>query len=170
MHSWISGSSWPCCIALVAVLLAPAPLAAQVPVGIDEQQLRADTQRAIDQRRRELLPEYQRRVRDEGRPSADAWLRDAAERLGRRDGERIRRDHERGRYVVDGASAPARSPQQPRVRTTPAQRPETASDRVDGKRDGRSCARMVTRQRSVPSVSGGPMQMIMVTECVPGPR
>ncbi|MGY1519253.1 hypothetical protein [Luteimonas sp. A482] len=150
------------------VLLAPAPLTAQVPGGIDEQRLHADMQRAVDQRRRELLPEYQRRVRDEGRSSADAWLRGEAERLGRRDGERIRRDHERGGNVVDG-TAPAR-PVQSRLGTTPVQRPEAARDRVDGKRDGRSCARMVTRQRSVPSMSGGPMQMIMVTECVPGPR
>ncbi len=30
-----------------------------------------------------------------------------------------------------------------------------------------SCARIQTRTRNVASVSGGPMQMIMVTECVP---
>ena len=30
-----------------------------------------------------------------------------------------------------------------------------------------SCARIETRTRNVASVSGGPMQMIMVTECVP---
>lgn len=163
MHSWISGSSWPCRIALLAVMFAPMQLAAQVAGGIDERQLRADMQQAIDQRRRELLPEYQRRVRDDGRPSADAWLRVEAERLGRRDGERIRREHERGSYAVDGARG---RPVQPRAGTSATQQPAE----LGGKRDGRSCARMVTRQRSVPSVSGGPMQMIMVTECVPGPR
>lgn len=35
------------------------------------------------------------------------------------------------------------------------------------RRGDRSCARLVTRTRSVASVSGGAMQMIMVTECVP---
>ena len=30
-----------------------------------------------------------------------------------------------------------------------------------------SCARIETRTRNVASASGGPMQMIMVTECVP---
>lgn len=168
MHSWISGSSWLCRIALLAVLLVPMQLVAQVSGGIDERQLRADMQQAIDQRRRELLPEYQRRVRDDGRPSADAWLRIEAEQLGRRDGERIRHEHERGSYAVDGARD---RPVQPRAGTTATRQPaELGGERAGGKRDGRSCARMVTRQRNVPSVSGGPMQMIMVTECVPGPR
>lgn len=38
------------------------------------------------------------------------------------------------------------------------------------RRGDRSCARLVTRTRSVASVGGGPMQMVMVTECVPAAR
>lgn len=44
---------------------------------------------------------------------------------------------------------------------------DPASPRERHRRGDRSCARIVTRTRSVASVSGGPMQMIMVTECVP---
>lgn len=37
---------------------------------------------------------------------------------------------------------------------------------ADGKRE--PCAKTVVVQRLVPSLSGGPMEMIMVTECVSG--
>lgn len=37
------------------------------------------------------------------------------------------------------------------------------------KRGDPACASLVTRTRNVASVSGGAMQMIMVTECVPAP-
>ncbi|MDH5834475.1 hypothetical protein [Luteimonas kalidii] len=149
-----------CAIALSGALLAyPATGQAQDrgQAAIDEQALRQDMQRAIDQRRRELLPEYQRRVRTEGRANADAWLRATAERLGREDGERVRRRHASGAYAAPVA---ADAPRQPAQGTAPVR---------DGKGKGTdpACARMVTRQRNVPSVSGGPMQMIMVTECVP---
>lgn len=140
---------------------SPSPALAQTGTrsAIDEQALRQDMQRAIDQRRRELLPEYQRRVRTDGRASADAWLRATAERLGREDGERMRRRHEAGAYAANAATADHES----RTRAAPAAR--SGDPRRKGKDP--ACARMVTRQRNVPSVSGGPMQMIMVTECVP---
>lgn len=44
---------------------------------------------------------------------------------------------------------------------------EPATPQERHRRGDRSCARLVTRTRSVASVSGGAMQMIMVTECVP---
>lgn len=52
--------------------------------------LEAEMRRKMDERRRELRPEYERRVRAEGRPSADRWLRQAAAELGRRDGAAMR--------------------------------------------------------------------------------
>ena len=154
-----------CAIALAAAsMLASPPVAAQASQrgAIDEQALRQDMQRAIDRRRRELLPEYQRRVREDGRANADAWLRATAERLGREDGERVRRNHDSGKY--DAASR--------NMADMPAagDRRGTGKKAADGKRKDPACARMVTRQRNVPSVSGGPMQMIMVTECVPASR
>lgn len=144
-----------------AFVIASLPASAQTQgrAAVNEQALRQDMQRAIDQRRRELLPEYQRRVRTDGRSSADAWLRNTAERMGREDGERVRRRHDAGAYA-------AATPGAARVS---GERTQAQSDRTSRSAKGRDpeCARMVTRQRNVPSVSGGPMQMIMVTECVP---
>ena len=40
---------------------------------------------------RALLPEYQRRVEDQGPDAALQWLAEAAEALGRRDGQETRR-------------------------------------------------------------------------------
>ncbi|WP_158636539.1 hypothetical protein [Luteimonas marina] len=84
------------CAMLVVPALAPAaPLAGGAQdAAIDEQALRADMQRMIEQRRRELLPEYERRVRRDGKASADDWLRKRAEELGRRDGATIRRKYD----------------------------------------------------------------------------
>lgn len=65
--------------------LAHAP--ARTPV---DEAMEVEMRRMIDQRRRELLPEYERRVRSDGRPSADRWLRHVATDLGRRDGAAIR--------------------------------------------------------------------------------
>lgn len=163
-----------CCGILLASasVLAPRPGIAQAaqPGTIDQQALRGDMQRMIEQRRRQLLPEYQRRVRADGKASADAWLRDAAERLGRQDGQQVRRNHDRGGY---DAAPRSRAVENAAAATTKGRADAGRRTDVrtrDGKRNGRACARMVTRQRSVPSVSGGPMQMIMVTECVSGPR
>lgn len=154
---------------LAALCASPAARAQSSAEGIDQARMRADMQRMVDQRRRELLPEYQRRVQAEGRASADAWLRAEATRLGRRDGEQVRRNHEQGRYAQAGRGpATAAAPARDAAIAPPARRPE-ATPSPAARPGTRSCARMVTRQRSVPSVSGGPMQMIMVTECVPGP-
>ncbi len=153
-----------CAIALAAAsMLAPPPVAAQASQrgAIDEQALRQDMQRAIDRRRSELLPEYQRRVREDGKASADAWLRATAERLGREDGQQVRRDHDRGKYDAASRGTAGASATGDR---------RAAGGKAAGKGKDPACARMVTRQRNVPSVSGGPMQMIMVTECVPASR
>ena len=58
--------------------------------GVDEVGLEQEMRRMVDRRRAELLPEYERRVRNEGRPSADRWLRQVATEMGRRDGARIK--------------------------------------------------------------------------------
>lgn len=159
--------AWPCCALLLTFVLTALlpPLVAQESAAgeIDERQLRADLQQAIEQRRHELLPEYNRRVREHGRAEADAWLRTEAERLGRRDGERIRRAHERGRYATEGSAATASAAGREKTR----ERTDVGAEADDDRRGRKSCARMVTRQRMVPSMSGGAMQMIMVTECVP---
>ena len=90
---------------------------------------------------RQLAPVYQRRLREEGEASANEWLARRVKELGERDAQR--------------AAAQARRDS----------RPDSGAD-VDGKRN--PCARTVVVQRLVPSLSGGAMEMIMVTECVPG--
>lgn len=106
-------------LAACAVLLLAMPVALPVDAqeaaadaderALDEQALRADMQRMIERRRRELLPEYERRVRSEGRERADAWLREQAQALGREDGAEVRRRHARGRYDAQD-DTPARDP------------------------------------------------------------
>jgi|GEM_PF-1307766 len=64
--------------------------AANRPQAVDQVAMKAEMQRMIERRKRELLPEYERRVRADGRPSADRWLRDVATEMGRRDGAEIR--------------------------------------------------------------------------------
>lgn len=101
-------------------------------------------------RRRELLPEYQRRLPGEGRASADTWRQAEATRLGRRDGDggpgRLRARSLRGRR--DATCARANRPVPAAVRP-----PARAAVRLT-----RSCLKGVTRQRRVPSMSCGAMQ------------
>lgn len=56
----------------------------------DEAAIKAELRRMVEQHKRELRPEYERRVREDGKASADRWLREAATELGRRDGAEIR--------------------------------------------------------------------------------
>lgn len=90
---------------------------------------------------RQLAPGYQRRLRVDGEASANEWLARRVKELSDRDAER--------------AAAPAR---------------RRDGQGVDGDADGKRepCAKTVVVQRLVPNLSGGPMEMIMVTECVPG--
>jgi len=57
---------------------------------VDQAALERDLRSMVDRRRAELLPEYERRVRSDGRPSADRWLREVATEMGRRDGAQVR--------------------------------------------------------------------------------
>lgn len=52
--------------------------------------IEAEMRGRFEQHRRELLPEYERRVKSDGKPAADAWLRRVATEAGRRDGNAIR--------------------------------------------------------------------------------
>jgi len=58
-------------------------------------QLKNEMQRRIAAHRQQLLPEYQRRVQRDGRDSADAWLREVAQRLGRQDANELRAKYSR---------------------------------------------------------------------------
>ncbi|WP_133000974.1 hypothetical protein [Luteimonas arsenica] len=60
------------------------------PQALDEATIKAEMKRMVEQRKRELRPEYERRVREDGKPSADRWLRETAAEMGRRDGAAMR--------------------------------------------------------------------------------
>lgn len=66
----------------------PAPATTQRRA--DKAVVEAEQRRMMQQRKRELLPEYQRRTRTDGKASADRWLRAAATEAGRRDGAAVR--------------------------------------------------------------------------------
>lgn len=57
---------------------------------VQQAAIKSELQAMIERRRREFLPEYERRVAAEGKPAADAWLRQVATEAGRRDGAKIR--------------------------------------------------------------------------------
>ena len=65
----------------------------------------------------------------------------------------------------------AATPRDARVAAEDGERLDTKTGRESPearhRRGDPACARIQTRTRNVASVSGGPMQMIMVTECVP---
>ncbi|MBJ6984361.1 hypothetical protein [Luteimonas sp. MC1750] len=76
--------------ALAAQAVKPQAGAANTSQAVDEAAIKAELRRMVEQRKRELRPEYERRVRDDGKPSADRWLRETAHELGRRDRAEIR--------------------------------------------------------------------------------
>lgn len=78
-------------------VLRPADAAASAPARrpIDAAAVQAEKRRMMAQRKRELLPEYERRTRTDGKASADRWLREVAAELGRRDGAAARARVER---------------------------------------------------------------------------
>jgi hypothetical protein len=57
-------------------------------------------QRDIEDEKARLEPEYVRRITDDGRDVADAWLAEAAHDMGRRHGEATRALTERLRVVT----------------------------------------------------------------------
>jgi hypothetical protein len=68
-----------------------SPPAANGPgVAMDEATLKAELRRRVDAHRRRLLPEYERRVKADGRDSADRWLRAEATAAGRLDAQELR--------------------------------------------------------------------------------
>lgn len=91
------------------------------------------------------------RVRSDGQASANAWLRAESDRLGRQEAEAIKRRHA-------GTIAPRADASD--KRRTP---------RATAKTDDKPWDRIVTRQRMIANLSGGPMQMVMVTECESAP-
>ncbi|MBJ6979427.1 hypothetical protein [Luteimonas sp. MC1895] len=76
--------------ALAAQAVKPQAGAANTSQAVDEAAIKAELRRMVEQRKRELRPEYERRVREDGKPSADRWLRETAHELGRRDRAEIR--------------------------------------------------------------------------------
>lgn len=76
--------------ALEAQAVEPQAGAADTSQAADEAAIKAELRRMVEQHKRELRPEYERRVREDGKPSADRWLRETAHELGRRDRAEIR--------------------------------------------------------------------------------
>lgn len=56
--------------------------------------------RDVEEEKSRLEPEYMRRIEDDGKSAADAWLADAARELGRRHGEATRKITDRLRVVT----------------------------------------------------------------------
>lgn len=121
-----------------AATLAPWPGVAQSALPSETE---AEREARLEGYARQLAPGYQRRVRLDGEASANEWLARRVKELGERDAQR--------------AASPARR-----------RDGQGADGNADVKRE--PCAKTVVVQRLVPSLSGGPMEMIMVTECVPG--
>ncbi|HEY4530414.1 MAG TPA: hypothetical protein VIG97_08845 [Luteimonas sp.] len=91
---WITGLLVIACTTLAPLAhgqeaVHPSSAAGQ-PRELDEAAIKAELRRMVEQRKRELRPEYERRVRTDGKASADRWLREAAAELGRRDGAEMR--------------------------------------------------------------------------------
>jgi hypothetical protein len=120
--------------ATASLQLWPA-VARSAPPG----ETQAQRQARLEGYSRQLAPVYQRRLREDGEASANAWLARRVRELGERDARR--------------AAAQAR------------RRDKGDADADDNREP---CAQTVVVQRLVPSLSGGAMEMIMVTECVPG--
>ena len=57
-----------------------------------------DQKASIEAAFAEFLPEYQRRIREDGEASANAWMAETARELGQREGESARK-------AVDGLAA-----------------------------------------------------------------
>ena len=60
-----------------------------------ETAMQAEITRAYERRKSELRPEYLRRVRLDGKPTADAWLRRTSAELAKRDNAAIRERYRR---------------------------------------------------------------------------
>lgn len=118
-------------------------------VGADRdtasRQCSADALPAAERRRMQI--EYQRRLRADGKTSADAWVR-----------EQGRRFHQR--LVAQGVCA---RPAERKGRTATAERP--AEKRVVRGKDGRPCKRTRLENRNIANLGGGAMSMVLVPVC-----
>lgn len=129
------------CLAIALCIIAPFPLYPAPAQAAPPTETEAQRQTRLEGYARQLAPAYQRRLREEGEASANEWLARRVKELGERDAQRAAAEaRPRDRQDADG---------------------ETGGDR-------NPCAKTVVVQRLVPSLSGGAMEMIMVTECVPG--
>ena len=128
-------------LAIALFTAASMQLRAAVAQSAPPTETEAERQARLEGYARQLAPGYERRLRVDGEASANEWLARRVKELSERDARR--------------AAAPARR-----------RDGQGADGDADDKRE--PCAKTVVVQRLVPSLSGGPMEMIMVTECVPG--
>lgn len=128
-------------LAIALLAIAPLQLYPAAAQSAPPAETEAQRQARLEGYARQLAPVYQRRLREEGEASANEWLARRVKELGERDAER--------------AAAQAR-------------RRDRRDAGVDADDAGEPCAQTVVVQRLVPSLSGGAMEMMMVTECVPG--
>ena len=131
-------STW---FAIALFAIAPLQLCTAAAQTAPPAETEAQRQTRLEGYARQLAPVYQRRLREEGEASANEWLARRVKVLGERDAQR----------AVAGA-----------------RRSESQGADVDADGHRNPCAKTVVVQRLVPSLSGGAMEMIMVTECVPG--
>ena len=128
-------------LAIALLAIAPLQLYPAAAQSAPPAETEAQRQARLEGYARQLAPVYQRRLREEGEASANEWLARRVKELGERDAQRAAAEaRPRDRQDADG---------------------ETGGDR-------NPCAQTVVVQRLVPSLSGGAMEMMMVTECVPG--
>lgn len=94
-----------------------------------------------------MQAEYQRRVRADGKSSADAWVKEQARRF-------------RERLIAEGVCARRTEHS---GRTHSAERP--AEKRVVRGKDGRPCKRTRLENRNIANLGGGAMSMVLVPVC-----
>lgn len=123
-------------VLFAAATLALCPAVAQ---SVPPSETEEERQARLEGYARQLASGYQRRVRVDGEASANEWLVRRVKELGERDARR--------------AAAPGRR-----------RDVQGANGDADGKRE--PCQKTVVVRRLVPSLLGGPMEMIMVTEWV----
>jgi hypothetical protein len=97
--------------------------------------------------RRRMQAEYQRRLRADGKSSADAWVNEQGRRF-------------RERLAAEGVCNPRA---EHRGGTHSAERP--SEKRVVRDKDGRPCKRTRLENRNIANLGGGAMSMVLVPVC-----
>ena len=98
--------------------------------------------------RRRLEQEYARRLKADGKPSADRWVAQQGQLF-------------RARLVKQGV-CPAQAGKGDAVRSTASSAPRGTAR----KRNGQKCTKTVMQARNIANPGGGAMSMIMVPVCV----